>query len=136
MIDKSFLGLATKIELVGDDKDKVFARVRESLTRIGLAIKNEGVLTQSCYILHKRGEYYIMHYKMMRHLNGGPNRVTQDDVNLTHTVAKFLQNWNMVEIVQAPAIHQPYYGITVVKYRDRENWHLVSKCTLGQKSEK
>ncbi|CAM0009004.1 translation repressor [Vibrio phage K369] len=137
LTNASFYVLGTKISLVGDDPDKTFARVRETLTRIGIA--NDKVdpktLTQSCHILHKRGEYYIMHYKMMRHLNGGENRVNQGDVNLTATVASFLENWGMVSVDKWPAVREPFYGLTVVKFAEVGEWNLVAKCTLGQEGQ-
>ncbi|QZI90481.1 translation repressor protein [Vibrio phage 207E48.1] len=133
----TFLNLATEVELVGEDPDKTFARVRETLTRMGIAVVTEDdppvkSLTQSCYILHKRGRYFIMHYKMMRYLNGGRNRVVQADVDLTATVAQFLNNWGMVNVIRWPAVRQPFYGLTVVKFADIKNWELIPKCTLGQ----
>ncbi|CAL9977238.1 translation repressor [Vibrio phage K469] len=134
MKNLAHLSPATEVKLKGDDPDKTFARIRETLTRIGIANREEDPhrLTQSCYLLHKRGRYYIMHYKMIRHINGGADRTTQEDVNLTLTVATFLENWNMVDIIKKPAEYQPFYGLTVVKFADAGNWTLEPKCTLGQ----
>ncbi|AUR97725.1 translational regulator [Vibrio phage 1.244.A._10N.261.54.C3] len=132
MKNLSFLDLATHITLCGDDPDKTFARVRETLTRMGIAKDN--ALTQSCYILHKRGKYYIMHYKMMRYLNGGDNTVEQRDVDITATIAGFLSNWGMVKVTKYPAVFAPNYDLTVVKYSDINNWTLEPKCVLGQRN--
>lgn len=110
-----------------------FLKVKETLERIGFASRAQNVLYQSCHILHKRGRYYITHFKEMFMLDGKPTDFTDNDIARRNSIARLLQEWNLVKIVNPEMMttFAPMSEIKVVHYKDKANWRLVSKYTVG-----
>jgi hypothetical protein len=112
-----------------------FLKAKETLTRVGVLSKKENTLFQSVHILHKRGCYYITHFKELFLLDGKYNNLTINDVQRRNRIAHLLQDWNLVTIV-SPEKHQdvcPMNQIKVIPFRDKDNYSLVSKYTIGKK---
>ena len=113
-----------------------FLKVRETLTRIGVASKKEKTLYQSCHILHKQGRYYIVHFKELFALDGKPSNITESDVARRNTIIKLLKEWELVEI-QAPALIEnpvaPISQIKVLPFKDKDEWILTAKYNIGKK---
>jgi hypothetical protein len=92
------ISITDLIEVTLDEKDD-FLKVRETLTRIGVASKKDKTLYQSCHILHKQGKYYIVHFKELFALDGKPNDISENDLSRRNAIAKLLEDWGLVEIV-------------------------------------
>lgn len=114
-----------------------FLKVRETLTRIGVASRKERKLYQSCHILHKRGKYYIVHFKELFALDGKPTNITQNDVQRRNRIAKLLSDWGLVEITRAEEAEDlaPLNQIKVLSFRDKSEWTLESKYNIGKKKQ-
>lgn len=112
-----------------------FLKVRETLTRIGVASRKERKLYQSCHILHKRGKYYIVHFKELFALDGKPTNITQNDVQRRNRIAKLLSDWGLVEITRAEEAEDlaPLNQIKVLSFKDKGEWTLESKYNIGKK---
>ena len=113
-----------------------FLKVRETLTRIGVASKKEKTLYQSCHILHKQGRYYIVHFKELFALDGKPSNITESDVARRNTIIKLLKEWELVEILQPDLIENPVAPISQIKvlpFKDKEEWELTAKYNIGKK---
>lgn len=113
-----------------------FLKVRETLTRIGVASARDRKLYQSCHILHKQGRYYIVHFKELFVLDGKPSTLTDDDIGRRNTIANLICEWGLVEIVdkqktEAPVA--PMSQVKVIPYRDKDQWELVAKYNIGRK---
>lgn len=113
-----------------------FLKVKETLTRMGRA--DDRVLTQICHILHKRGRYFIVHYKEMLRLDGLTVEVSADDLSRRNAIAFLLDGWDLCKVVDKPALEfrVPVGEIKVIPYRERSSWELVSHYTVGKKREK
>ena len=115
-----------------------FLKVRETLTRIGVSSRKEKKLWQSCHILHKRGKYYIVHFKELFALDGKPANISDNDIERRNAIAKLLEEWGLVKIVN-PSIMEdkiaPIHQIKIISYRDKEDWELVSKYNIGKKTQ-
>lgn len=127
------IGRMTEIALVGDI-DIAFRRIRETLTRIGVPSKEDGkdVLFQTCHILHKRGSYFLTHFKNMLALDGKEDRVTSEDLSRQHTVAKLLSDWGMITVLNKPddlAINPK--NVKVIKHHEISKWILRPKYNIG-----
>ena len=112
-----------------------FLKVKETLTRIGVASKKSDTLFQSCHILHKQGKYYIVHFKELFALDGKPTDINIDDVSRRNTIAKLLEEWSLVTIVN-PETTQPADSISSIKiipYSQKSEWNLVAKYNIGKK---
>lgn len=114
-----------------------FLKVRETLTRIGVAAKKDNILYQSCHIFHKQGKYYIVHFKEMFILDGKESDITENDYARRNTIANLLAEWQLVTIVEptktqtpAPA---PLSQIKIIPHKEKANWNLVTKYNLGKK---
>ena len=117
-------------------KEDDFLKVRETLTRIGVASRKEKRLFQSCHILHKRGKYYIVHFKELFALDGKPTDFDDSDLGRRNTIANLLAEWGLVEIVfPAKTIEPvaPLSQIKVISYSERADWELVAKYNIGNK---
>ena len=117
-------------------QDTDFLIVKETLTRIGVASKNENKLTQSCHILHKRGRYAIVHFKELFLLDGKTADFTEDDKARRNTIANLLEDWELVKIVDPEQTESPVCGLNQIKIlaaADKKEWQLVSKYTIGNK---
>lgn len=113
-----------------------FLKVKETLTRIGIASKKDQKLFQSCHILHKRGEYYITHFKELFILDGKTNDFSDDDRARRNTIVNLLEEWGLVDVVDPTQIEDPVAPLSQIKvlpYREKGDWELVSKYTVGKK---
>lgn len=112
-----------------------FLMVKETLTRIGIASKEQKRLTQTCHILHKRGKYYIMHFKELFALDGKATTLSEQDLLRRNLIANLLAEWGLVSVVE-PELFEDEADIVSVKIlpsQEAESWELVSKYTIGQK---
>ena len=111
-----------------------FLKVRETLTRIGVASRKERKLYQSCHILHKRGKYYIVHFKELFALDGKPTNITSNDVQRRNRITKLLSDWGLVEISGEDTEDlAPLNQIKVLSFKDKGEWTLESKYNIGKK---
>ena len=112
-----------------------FLKVRETLTRIGVASRKERKLYQSCHILHKRGKYYIVHFKELFALDGKPTNITSNDVQRRNRIAKLLSDWGLIEISTEVTDLAPLNQIKVLSFKDKGEWTLESKYNIGRKKQ-
>ena len=110
-----------------------FLKIRETLTRIGVASRKEKKLYQSCHILHKKGKYYIVHFKELFALDGKPANITKNDVERRNRITKLLFDWGLVELATQPTEIAPLNQIKVLSYKDKGDWTLESKYNIGKK---
>jgi len=113
-----------------------FLKVKETLTRIGLASKKDNTLYQSCHILHKQGRYYIVHFKELFALDGKPSDLTENDIARRNTIANLLEEWDLVGIVNKGQTVDPIVSMSQVKiipFKEKHEWNLVSKYNIGKK---
>lgn len=113
-----------------------FLKIRETLTRIGIASKKDKTLYQSCHILHKRGKYFIVHFKELFALDGKPFNMTDDDVGRRNTIAKLLSEWGLVKLVNPEVTEEPQAPLSKIKillHKDKSEWELVSKYNIGKR---
>lgn len=113
-----------------------FLKVRETLTRIGVASKKSETLFQSCHILHKQGKYYIVHFKELFALDGKPTDFTEDDIARRNTIANLLAEWGLVKLVspeQTADPISPLSQIKVIPFNQKSEWELVTKYNIGKK---
>ena len=111
-----------------------FLKIRETLTRIGHAVDENGVVTliQICHILHKRGRYYITHYKELLELDGKPVVMTEDDIRQRNSIANMLDRWGLCDLIDPPPDSSPE-GIRVVPYKEKSGWKLKPMYLVGRK---
>ena len=112
-----------------------FLKVREKLTRIGVASRKEKKLYQSCHILHKQGRYYIVHFKELFALDGKHANLTTNDVQRRNRIASLLADWGLISVVNATAVSDiaPLNQIKVLAYKDKNDWILEQKYNIGKK---
>tara|TARA_R100000008_G_C3527633_1_gene137453 strand:- start:238 stop:678 length:441 start_codon:yes stop_codon:yes gene_type:complete len=112
-----------------------FLKVRETLTRIGVASRKEKKLYQSCHILHKQGKYYIVHFKELFALDGKYANLTVNDVQRRNRIARLLADWGLITVVQEDSIQDiaPLNQIKVLPYKDKMAWTLEQKYNIGKK---
>lgn len=112
-----------------------FLKVRETLTRIGIASKKDNTLYQSCHILHKQGRYFIVHFKELFALDGKDSNITSGDIERRNAIAGLLQDWDLLKIVQASKAEQKasLSQIKVVAFKEKTEWNLVAKYNIGKK---
>jgi len=123
------------VEVTLGEKDD-FLKVRETLTRIGVASKKEKMLYQSCHILHKQGKYYIVHFKELFSLDGKPTDITENDLARRNTITNLLQDWDLIKIVDTEKTKEPTVSLSQVKIipnKEKEEWQLVPKYNIGKK---
>ena len=111
-----------------------FLKIRETLERIGVASRHENKLFQSCHILHKQGHYFITHFKELFLLDGKSANLEESDIQRRNTIAVLLQDWGLLEIMgTAPSEDDraPLRHIKIISHKDRANWELCAKYTLG-----
>jgi hypothetical protein len=112
-----------------------FLKVKETLTRIGIASRKERKLYQSCHILHKQGRYFIVHFKELFALDGKESNLTANDVERRNTVAVLLQDWGLLKIIRA-ADAEPQASLSQIKvlsFKEKDEWELVPKYNIGKK---
>ena len=114
-----------------------FLKVRETLTRIGVASRKDKTLFQSCHILHKQGKYYITHFKELFALDGKNSTLTENDIQRRNTIALLLQDWNLIEVVNASLVENkaPLSQIKVLTFKEKSEWNMVAKYNIGKKPE-
>lgn len=111
-----------------------FLRVKETLTRIGLTNKDKDTLYQSCHILHKRGRYFIVHFKELFALDGKPANISTDDMHRRNTIGTLLSDWGLVTIVTDEELETlPVRSLKIISYDEKRNWNLESKYQIGNK---
>jgi len=112
-----------------------FLKVRETLTRIGVASRKDKTLYQSCHILHKQGKYYIVHFKELFALDGKKSTLTQNDIQRRNTISLLLQDWNLIDIVKKDITEDkaPLSQIKVLPFKEKKEWTLSAKYNIGKK---
>ena len=119
---------------LGEEDD--FLKVRETLTRIGVASRKDKTLYQSCHILHKQGKYYIVHFKELFALDGKPSDFSDEDKGRRNTITKLLSDWGLIAIVDADKIIEPQTPLNQIKilpFKEKNEWSLVTKYNIGRK---
>ena len=114
-----------------------FLKIRETLTRIGVASRKEKILYQSCHILHKQGKYFIVHFKELFALDGKKATLVENDIQRRNTIAILLQDWSLIEIVQPQSAENkaPLSQIKVLPFKEKKEWNLSAKYNIGKKVE-
>ena len=110
-----------------------FLKVRETLTRIGVASRKEKKLYQSCHILHKQGKYYIVHFKELFALDGKQANITKNDIERRNRITKLLFDWGLINLGVEITDIAPLNQIKVLSYKDKGDWTLESKYNIGKK---
>lgn len=122
-----------EVKLVSDED---FLKVRETLTRIGVASKKQRKLFQSCHILHKQGRYYIVHFKELFALDGKPSSMGEDDTARRNTIANLLAEWKLIALID-PArtkdLVAPLSQIKILTHKEKNEWELVTKYSIGRR---
>ena len=123
------------VEVLLNEPDD-FLKVRETLTRIGVASRKEKKLYQSCHILHKQGRYYLVHFKELFALDGKHANLTPNDVQRRNRITKLLSDWGLIGIVSEDAVMDiaPLNQIKVLSYKDKGDWILEQKYNIGKKN--
>ena len=113
-----------------------FLKVRETLTRIGIASRKDNKLFQSCHILHKQGRYFIVHFKELFALDGKESNITSGDIERRNAIASLLADWELLKIIVPSQADQKasLSQIKVVSYKEKNDWELVPKYNIGKKS--
>ena len=111
-----------------------FLKIKETLTRIGIASRKSKILYQSCHLLHKRGRYYITHFKELFALDGKSSTITPEDIARRNFIAVLLESWNMLDIIgPRPAIDKSVLGVTkIISHNEKNEWRLETKYSLGR----
>ena len=110
-----------------------FLKVRETLSRIGVASRKERKLYQSCHILHKQGRYFIVHFKELFALDGKPTNISINDLERRNTIAGLLSDWELVEILGNNEQKAPLSQIKVLSFKEKDEWILETKYNIGKK---
>ena len=115
-----------------------FLKVRETLTRIGVASRKDKTLYQSCHILHKQGKYYIVHFKELFALDGKKATLIENDIQRRNTIAILLQDWSLLNIVKPEEAENkaPLSQIKIIAFKEKGQWNLQAKYNIGKKSTK
>ena len=117
-------------------REEDFLKVKETLTRIGIASRKEKKLYQSCHILHKRGKYYIVHFKELFLLDGKQSDFTDEDRGRRNAIALLLEEWGLLSVVDADKYQEPrakISSIRILPFKEKDEWELESKYTIGKK---
>ena len=110
-----------------------FLKIRETLSRIGVASRKERKLYQSCHILHKQGRYFIVHFKELFALDGKPTNLTTNDIERRNSIATLLEDWGLLTLVGTSEPRAPLSQIKVLAYKDKDDWILETKYNIGSK---
>lgn len=129
--------LDTLVEVkIGEDQD--FLKIKETLTRIGVASKKDNKLYQSCHILHKQGRYYIVHFKELFALDGKSTDFSEEDKGRRNTIINLLSEWDLIKVVEPKQINDPRAAMNQIKilpHKDKNGWELIAKYNIGRKKE-
>ena len=120
---------------VGLNEPDDFLKVRETLSRIGVASRKERKLYQSCHILHKQGKYYIVHFKELFALDGKKTNLSENDIARRNTISKLLSDWGLVTIVSSLGEVAPLSQIKVISFSEKNEWELETKYNIGKKKD-
>jgi hypothetical protein len=114
-----------------------FLKVRETLTRIGVASKKDKTLFQSCHILHKRGQYYVVHFKELFALDGKPTDISENDLARRNAIVNLLEDWGLLEVVNKEQTKTPepifLSQIKILSHKEKNEWQLMPKYNIGKK---
>ena len=110
-----------------------FLKVRETLSRIGVASRKERKLYQSCHILHKQGRYYIVHFKELFALDGKDTNINQNDIERRNSIASLLSDWGLIELMGVAEPKAPLSQIKVIAFKEKDEWVLETKYNIGKK---
>ena len=127
--------LSKFVEVSLNEQDD-FLKVRETLTRIGVSSRKEKVLYQSCHILHKQGHYYLVHFKELFALDGKPTNISENDIQRRNAIAKLLEEWGLVKIINPKVIGEevaPLHQIKIIAFKEKDEWELIPKYNIGKK---
>lgn len=122
------------VEVVLRD-ESYFLKVKETLTRIGVASRKEHTLYQSCHILHKKGKYYVVHFKELFALDGKPTDFNDEDKGRRNTIAALLEEWDLVTVVNPALIETPrstLANIKIIPFKEKNLWKLIPKYNIGK----
>ena len=121
---------------VGLKEPDDFLKVRETLSRIGVASRKDRTLFQSCHILHKQGKYFIVHFKELFALDGKDTNLSENDIARRNTIANLLQDWGLVKVVSESKVESaPLSQIKVLPFKEKKEWNLSAKYNIGKKVE-
>jgi len=129
----SILDTLVEVKLINEDD---FLKIRETLTRIGVASRKDRKLYQSCHILHKQGRYYIVHFKELFMLDGKPSNFSDEDRGRRNTIANLVAEWGLVQLIDPSKTREPIALLSQIKvlpYKEKDDWELVSKYNIGRK---
>ena len=113
-----------------------FLKVRETLSRIGVASRKDKTLFQSCHILHKQGKYYIVHFKELFALDGKDTNLSENDIARRNTIANLLSDWGLVDVVGTTSVEAaPLSQIKVISFKEKGDWKLETKYNIGKKKD-
>lgn len=123
---------AIMLEVLLNEPDD-FLKIRETLTRMGVASKKEQKLYQSCHILHKQGRYFIVHFKELFLLDGKPSNLLENDIQRRNTIATLLSDWGLLTVLDKQQVKDvaPLRQVKVIPHRDKSNWELCPKYNIG-----
>ena len=122
------------LEVVLKEPDD-FLKIRETLSRIGVASRKERKLYQSCHILHKQGRYYIVHFKELFALDGKETNLSENDIARRNTIANLLSDWGLVEVNGDSTPTAPLSQIKIISFKEKDEWILETKYNIGKKRE-
>ena len=126
-------GIEDMLEISFKENDD-FLKIRETLTRIGVASRKDKTLYQSCHILHKRGKYYLVHFKELFALDGKESSITENDLARRNAIARLLEEWDLLSILdeeQSSTPLAPMSQIKVLPHKEKSEWSLVAKYNIG-----
>jgi len=133
MTDDIFKGKGIEIRL-GEEDD--FLKIKETLTRIGVASRKDKTLYQSCHILHKQGRYVILHFKELFELDGKASNFSDEDKGRRNTIAKLLEDWDLIKIIEPDLVKKPIATLNQIKilpHKEKNDWTLLAKYTIGKR---
>ena len=119
---------------IAEEED--FLKIKETLTRIGVASRKEKKLYQSCHIFHKQGKYYIVHFKEMFTIDGKPSNFSDEDKGRRNKIIQLLQEWNLLKVVEPEKINEPIASmsqIKIINHKEKDDWILEAKYNMGRK---
>lgn len=130
--------LETLIEVkIGEEED--FLKIKETLTRIGIASRKEKKLYQSCHIFHKQGKYYIVHFKEMFAIDGKPSNFSDEDKGRRNKIIELLQDWDLLKVIENDRIKHPIASmnqIKIISHKEKNEWMLETKYNMGRSKPK
>ena len=131
------INITDLVEVTLNEQDD-FLKVRETLTRIGVASKKDKTLYQSCHILHKQGRYYIVHFKELFALDGKPTDISDNDLSRRNAIANLLEDWGLITLVNPKSTETPepifLSQVKILSHKEKHEWQLVPKYNIGNKA--